>query len=841
MKKSTKKFLVILSCCLLSCSATALAGCDLGSTGPTILPGGQETEKTAISFSTLEKSMVVGDEEYLIPNYKKLDGYSMSYESSDPSVVSVNNDGKISAMTEGIAIVKAVYSNGTDKQEASITITCSFGGYLPELKTMGVANEIAITLNSTYAILPYIYFNGKQFDDMTVTYNIEDATIAEIAEDGVITAKNKGETRIFLEASWRGKDKTNTFTLQKTINLSVIDDVSYFNAGQAIIDEALFTLGEFDGKSYKNTIPNEFTIIVNGEELPATVSIENEDVLEEKGNKLVAKAFGSTEVTVSATTATDTYLTTFNVTVKRIEKNIASIVPLFGTLDGTYFDTVTREQKTILEFIGETSNAVDAYQKGKELRVEDGKVFGVNSSSAIEKGMDTVEVGTDTILYHFNVETLAKVFSTAEDLNALKLTDGKIMTGYYEVMNNIDASGVTMSHTVTNGACFAGIFNGAGYTISNLSITANQSMFGVFSASATVKNLALIDLNASESFFLAQNTLDDGVTMTDLYLRLSESTHHPRGITGRTAQNSMMKNVVIEYLGENAEKNRDYENSSWNWQGLVGGVWRYQSGNNYVAQDKKWSDVYVISPFVVSFNPVDFAPTAGGSKNAAAYGYGANETTDVYGNSLETSVHTRPNPNLGAYFYTETYCDFKFTNLYHYASYADLSTSSSDFSNFSTEYWVVYENQVFWKSEVEKTVTAGLYSGDKEVTDTFKIASVGKTISVKASVLGKETSNIEVTVSANDYLVWDARNKVLKTTKIPSSDGVTVEITVTIQVGSERYAKKITLFLKDAAVTPIQPGGDYNVEDDYENPYEHKVTPIQPGGNFNAGDYEDNN
>ena len=106
MKKSTKKFLVILSCCLLSCSATALAGCDLGSTGPTILPGSQETEKTAISFSTLEKSMVVGDEEYLIPNYKKLDGYSMSYESSDPSVVSVNNDGKISAMTEGIASLK---------------------------------------------------------------------------------------------------------------------------------------------------------------------------------------------------------------------------------------------------------------------------------------------------------------------------------------------------------------------------------------------------------------------------------------------------------------------------------------------------------------------------------------------------------------------------------------------------------------------------------------------------------------------------------------------------------------------------------------------------------------
>jgi hypothetical protein len=136
MKKSTKKFLVILSCCLLSCTATAFAGCDLGTNEPSIIPGGQQTDNANIRFSVSEKSMIVGDEEYLIPEYKKTKGYSLSYESSDSSVVEVNNDGKISAKAEGTAIVKAIYSNGTDKQEASITITCSFGGYLPELKTL---------------------------------------------------------------------------------------------------------------------------------------------------------------------------------------------------------------------------------------------------------------------------------------------------------------------------------------------------------------------------------------------------------------------------------------------------------------------------------------------------------------------------------------------------------------------------------------------------------------------------------------------------------------------------------------------------------------------------------
>jgi hypothetical protein len=94
MKKSTKKFLVILSCCLLSCSAAALTtACD--NTGSGIIPGGQQTEKASISFSSEEKAMTIGDEEYLQPNYTKIKGYALSYESSNSSVVSVDEEGKI--------------------------------------------------------------------------------------------------------------------------------------------------------------------------------------------------------------------------------------------------------------------------------------------------------------------------------------------------------------------------------------------------------------------------------------------------------------------------------------------------------------------------------------------------------------------------------------------------------------------------------------------------------------------------------------------------------------------------------------------------------------------------
>lgn len=841
MKKSTKKILVILSSCLLSCSAAALAGCEnpFADNGGTT--GGVTPQASAyINFTVSEKTMTIGDEEYLLPNYEKLIGYTLTYASSDPSVVQVDEFGKLTAVREGSVTVTAKYSNGEKSVSASVLVNSSFSGYLPELKTVGVANDISITLDSSYLMQPYISFNDKQFNDMTVTYSILDNAVAEVTAEGEIIAKAKGTTKLIIEAEWRGKDKTNAPTLQKQVSLSVIDDVRFFNGGKTVSDEGLFVLGEFDGVSYRNTMPCVFTAEVNGVETLADVEIEDENIVERVGNQLVARSYGSTTVTVSKQTADETYFTTFEVNVKRIEKSIASIVPYFSTTEGSYL-TAAGESGDLLSFIGESAEAVDAYQNGKPLTVTNGKIYGVASSSESSKGTASVVVGTDKVLYTFNLETYAKVVSKPEDLYSLTLSSGKVLTGYYELIKNLDASAVTMSHTVTNEACFSGVFNGNGYSISNLSLAADQSMFGVLSSSAVVKNLALVNLNATEAFFLAQNTLGDVVTLTDLYISLSEDTQIPRGITGRTAGNSVLKNVVIEYLGENAEANRNYSNSSYKWQGLVGGVWRNEAGladggNGKVgARDSKWSDVYVISPFVVSFAPSDF--TVNGKKNAAVYGYGANETTDIYGNSLETSVHERENPNLGSYFNVTTYCDIHFANLYHYNSYEALATANKDLSSFSSDYWVVYNNKVVWKSLLANEVTAKLYDGNGEIGDSLRITRVGKEIGVKAFAEGSEVTDLEVKVSENGYLAWDSDNKVLKVTKIPASaTAVTVEIKITVKVGNAQFVKTLKLVLKDSTVQPIQPGGDYS-GDDYEDPTSHKVQPIQPNGNYNADDY----
>ena len=818
MKRLFKKLLVVVSTCIMSALLIfSVTGCR-----PLDTESSESSTKTEIvpkiSFSVSEKALLIGDEEYLFPNYEKIAGFTLSYTTSDASIVDVSERGKIIAISEGVATITATYSNGETQSEASLQVTSSFGGYLPELKTMGVDNDIAITVNDSYMVLPYILFNGKEIDGGTFTYSIANTAIAEVNENGEITAKARGMTELVINASWCGKDKTNTPTMQKTVTLSVIDDVKFFNNGIPLMNETIYTLSEFEGVAYKNSIPYNFKVSVSGAEEDAEVFIQNEEILVRQGDYLVANAFGKTEVTVEKEVEGILYSKTFEVEVCRIEKTVTETVPLFNMLDGLYLEAQPNLQKQVLSFIGVEDEAVDAYQNGKALMVEDGKIFGITSSTEIARGLAEVTVGTDAVLYHFTLETLTKAINTKEDLMVLQLSNGQVIKGYYEVIADIDATGVSLNHQTLNNACFAGVFNGGGHVISNLALMQESSMFGVLSSAATVKNFALTNLYATKAYFLAENTLDDsGLTMSNLYIQLDSATVSPRGLTGRTGQTSVCKNIVIEYLGENAAKNRTYEDR-YAWQGLIGGMWRRADGDKYYAQDKNWKDVYVISPFVVSFRADEAVdknnPELDGQ--IAVYGYGANETVDLYGNSLESSVHTRPNPDLGPNWWRETYVAAQYTNLYHYNDYSALKNSSSDYDSFSDEYWVVYDKQVVWKSLMTDRITVKAFADNKAVDASAKLSTKGAWLDFKAYVDGVavDDSNVTVTIAPNEYITWETTSMFgftikegWRVSKLPAKDTATVEVKLTIAFGNVTFTKTLTLTLQGNVVTPIQPGG----------------------------------
>ncbi len=809
MNRVMKKFLVLLTCILTGVctlvSANLMGGCfgddsqsgssSLGgvedsSTGPQGQPQEPEIENVTISFSAKERSLIIGDEEYLIPQYKKVKGYSLSYASSNPAVVSVDENGKICALGEGSVAIKAIYSNGVSSVEASVTVNSSFGEYLPELRTKGISADMAIALSDNYRVLPYVLFNGKRFEDATVSYRVVDKAFAEIDSNGVIVAKAKGETQLIIEASWRGKDKSSAPTMQKVINLSVIDDVRFYNAGESIADEVLYTFASFEGKFYKNSMPCDFTVLVNGEESEADIVIEDENVVKQQGDLLVVNSFGSTAVTVQTTVGGETYVKTFNVLVERVQKTVLETVPLFGTVDGEYLDLASGQRRSLLAFVGDSDQIVDAQQGLRSLTVSNNKVLGVESSSLMERGSASISVGTEKIIYHFNLETLAKAMTSKEDIMALELSNGIVLKGYYELVNDVDASGLTLTHVVMGDSSFAGVFDGNGYAIKNLTLSANSSLFGCLDgASATVKNLALINLNATKSYFLAQNTLNDGLVISNVYIALSEDTVTPRGLTGRTAQNSVCENVLIEYLGENASLSRNYQ-ERYTWQGLIGGLWTIEQDGKLYARDSKWSDVYVISPFVVSFRSDE---KKDGESYAALYGYGANEIKDIYGNAINGITNNRDNPNLGDYWQSTLYYNTVFANLYHYSSYEALQSASCDFSSFSGDYWVVYNGKPIWKSLFSEDVDVSFYEGANNVGEEGKIVGLNNEISVKAFAYGEQVQNVSVEAEDSNLVAWNEETNSLKLIAIPEEGARIIQVEVIVSIGSVQIVKNLSL------------------------------------------------
>ncbi|MBR3863669.1 MAG: Ig-like domain-containing protein [Clostridia bacterium] len=818
MNKTIKRTFISVICLLISLMSltafTLMGGCYSPSNPSTSQnsgnkPNEQPDSQASISFSVSEKMMLVGDEEYLIPDYNKLSGYSLTYSSSASQVVSVSNQGKLSAQGEGNAVITATYSNGSDSASASVTVSTSFGGYLPELKTMGVEGNIAIAVNSSYKVLPYVSFNGKQFSDATISYTVIDQNVAQVSENGEITAKAKGSTQLVIEASWRGKDKVEAPTLQKVVELSVIDDVRFFNDGELVSDETLYTFASFDGKSYKNNLPCDFTVLVNGVESVAEVTIENEEIVKKQGDSIAVVGYGSTNVLVQSTVSGETYSKTFAITVNRVEKTITTTVPLFSTVDGSYLDQEEGQTKDLLSFVNDGDELIDAYQGLRALTVLDGKVLGVESSSQTKRGSAEISVGTEKVIYHFTLETLAKAISTKEDLKALELVDGAILTGYYELVNDIDASGINLNHVKTNGACFSGVFDGNGYSVENLSLSqpanANQNasgLFGILNGTAIVKNFALVNLNATKVYFLASNTLNDGLTISNVYISLSQSTATPRGLTGRTGSSSVCTNVVIEYLGANAEADRVY-NERWNWQGLIGGLWTYESNGMLYAQDKKWSDVYVISPFTVSFRSDE---KKDGDLYAALYGYGANETKDIYGNNI-TMTNNRENPGLGDYWQTTLYYNAKFTNLYHYNGYEALQSAKRDFSSFSSDYWVVDNDKIVWKSQFAKNLEVKFFDNSTDLGEDAKLVGLNKELSMKAFAEGEDISISSIEVEENDYVVYDGVKDVIRLAQLPVGGAVNVKLSVTVVVGGVKVTKTISIMAM---------GGLVNVEKVYD-------------------------
>lgn len=704
---------IIIIAILASLAVVCLTACTTGGTsGGGSIGGGQRVdytqteEEVGLTVPASERHMTIGDTYLLQPTYNKTLGYSLKFTSSNSNVASVDEkSGFITALKEGSATISAIYSNGTKTAEATMTVNCDFGECLPYAKLSNVMDGegISITVEDEFFLDPYVSFNGIDFDDGTFTYSVADPTVATVT-NGTLSAIKKGETSLVINGSWRGK------TVSETVDLIVKDVVVFLNNGKPFGDEVIYTVAEVDGKTYPTSIPNNFKVKVNGVEQATSVTIANINIVTKYFSiiKPVSGNFGSTTVTVSAAG----YSKTFTINVERPVVTVKDTVPMFATDYGYYLDS-NGAPATLLSFVNDDTDLVDVYQGSKSLEVvtsgdQKGYVFGIASSDSSGRSVVNVVAGTATVKYDLTLEVVAKFFKTKEDLQSLCTKEGDTANGgYYELLNNIDAKGITMSHVTTTGG-FKGTFNGGGYTISNLALGEGQSFIGAILEGAKIGNLGLKNLKASNAYYMFQSGIESGWTMENVYVSLSSDTETPRGFGSYAGSGNVMKNVVVEYLGENASKDLVYNGK---YQGsFMSGVGRFGDSEvegKYIVLGT-FENVYVISPMLLSFSSIDgFEPGKNDqrpSPSAAVYAYGDNEKNDIFGGS--TDVGKLENDKLAAEGVNKLYFNVVFPGVKRYdtadafkTAIAPKKADDEVLPSFDRTYWTVGDDySLTWTS-----------------------------------------------------------------------------------------------------------------------------------------------
>lgn len=210
----------------------------------------------------------------------------LTYVSGNEAVVSVNENGEVTAHQLGEAVITIKASNGVSK-EVSVTVTAAHipvtGIVIPSGKTTIFVENGATRQIGAYAV-------PENATNKTLTYSIDDDSIASVTADGLITAREVGSTTITITAADNVSKKVNLTVTKATVRVTSIE----FEDGQPAnpVELVIGQVYKFGAKA----MPEEAT----NRKLTFTTSNSSIAWLCGKGNSEV-KADGLGDATVTIT------------------------------------------------------------------------------------------------------------------------------------------------------------------------------------------------------------------------------------------------------------------------------------------------------------------------------------------------------------------------------------------------------------------------------------------------------------------------------------------------------------------------------------------------------------
>ena len=433
------------------------------------------------------------------------------------------------------------------------------------------------------------------------------------------------------------------------------------------------------------------------------------------------------------------------------------------------------DESSVLENKHNISGDIQAYIGAKPVSatITGEGIVVTNAGELEEEKSYTLNVfGADGNVYSQPFVAATKVIRTAADLAYFELKDitvelGKSITtnsvygGYYVVAKDIDATGYTHQavtdtklNTTLNSAVdgrmdyisvvtggFTGIFDGAGHTISNLTVK-DQGLFGLISegtvknigftnvslvGSAYRKNIALFAQNVYagqfENVFVQANTLYGG-DQQQVQGATNPLAGDARGhralvassVTSRSDESKVtsFKNCVFKYDVENTNIRYCFS------YGLFGNEVYFSNNNKTDNRVSKFENVYVISNKTISTECRSAILQAGNShivlaENEVSEGESELEVAlKLYqgcffnGAKAEYSddgIYTDRNGKYNIVYEENANNTFNVNyirtakGVKRYATAEDMNAAGNDYTSFSSAYWSISEDGVLsWKA-----------------------------------------------------------------------------------------------------------------------------------------------
>ena len=227
MKKNITKLVCGFFVALFSSVALISCGHDEPEGG-----GKNEVAVTGVSISKTSLSLTEEDTETLTASVSPADATNktITWSSSNTSVVTVDANGKVTAVGAGSATITAASSDGYKTASCSVTVT---GKYRPLTKIEITPAESNLTFGNTVSLS--VKYTPTNASNQNVTWQSSNTDVAKVSSSGMVEVVNEGTATITATSEDGGHKATAKITVSGTAKPGVyyLQEYTLFKDGSS--------------------------------------------------------------------------------------------------------------------------------------------------------------------------------------------------------------------------------------------------------------------------------------------------------------------------------------------------------------------------------------------------------------------------------------------------------------------------------------------------------------------------------------------------------------------------------------------------------------------------------